>query len=264
MTASDANLFAETAAYYARFRPPYPTVLWDRMRHAFGLDGSGRLLDVGCGPGTIALALHADVADTLAIDVSAEMLSEGQRQAARIGITCITWRALPAELIGPTLGRFRLATFGQSLHWMNRVPVLERVYDVLEPGGGIAVFGSGSIWTDETPWARVVVEVLQRWLGSERRAGGGSFGVRGTARHEQMIAEVPFRDLQSGTDTYTRTVTTDAIIGELYSTSFASRAVLGADATAFESDLRARLAALQPDDRFEQQVTTMWLFAWKR
>jgi hypothetical protein len=45
----DESLFAGTAYYYARYRGPYPTALIADIVTHFGLDGAGRLLDLGCG-----------------------------------------------------------------------------------------------------------------------------------------------------------------------------------------------------------------------
>ena len=55
------DLFASTAEYYARYRPGYPAAVFGRIRAAFGLDGIGRLLDLGCGAGELARPLHADL-----------------------------------------------------------------------------------------------------------------------------------------------------------------------------------------------------------
>jgi hypothetical protein len=56
-------LYAGTARYYPQGRVPYSGELIDRLVEALGLDGRGRLLDVGCGPGslTLLLAVHFDL-----------------------------------------------------------------------------------------------------------------------------------------------------------------------------------------------------------
>jgi len=46
----DESLFAGAAPYYERGRLPYSPAVADVFEHALGLDGRGRLLDVGCGP----------------------------------------------------------------------------------------------------------------------------------------------------------------------------------------------------------------------
>ena len=62
--ATGAGLFAGTAEYYARFRPPYPPALLDAIIDRFRLDESGRLLDLGCGTGEITVP-HVWTIDTL-------------------------------------------------------------------------------------------------------------------------------------------------------------------------------------------------------
>ena len=43
----DETLYAGSAAYYSRGRLPYPAELAAVLREELGLDGTGRLLDVG-------------------------------------------------------------------------------------------------------------------------------------------------------------------------------------------------------------------------
>ena len=48
----DPTIYQGSAAYYAQGRPPYARALVPTLATALGLDGTGRLLDVGCGPGS--------------------------------------------------------------------------------------------------------------------------------------------------------------------------------------------------------------------
>ena len=50
----DPTLYAGSAAFYTHGRVAYPRELGERLAAALALDGSGRLLDVGCGPGSLA------------------------------------------------------------------------------------------------------------------------------------------------------------------------------------------------------------------
>ena len=50
----DPTLFEGAAAHYRRGRLPYSPATADTVTDALGLDGTGRLLDVGCGPGIVA------------------------------------------------------------------------------------------------------------------------------------------------------------------------------------------------------------------
>lgn len=56
-SAFDPQAFDGTAEYYAIGRPPYSAQLADTIARELSLDGTGQLLDVGCGPGVLVLAL---------------------------------------------------------------------------------------------------------------------------------------------------------------------------------------------------------------
>ena len=47
----DETLFEGTAPYYVRGRLPYAAGMERALADALALDGTGRLIDVGCGPG---------------------------------------------------------------------------------------------------------------------------------------------------------------------------------------------------------------------
>src|SRR5436190_15932590 len=53
----DETLFAGAAPYYMQGRLPYAEGLGDALRTSLALDGRGRLLDVGCGPGVVTVRL---------------------------------------------------------------------------------------------------------------------------------------------------------------------------------------------------------------
>jgi hypothetical protein len=51
----DETVFEGTASYYRQGRNPYAPGIAEALACALGLDGQGRLLDIGCGPGTLTL-----------------------------------------------------------------------------------------------------------------------------------------------------------------------------------------------------------------
>ena len=93
----DPSLYAGTARFYSVGRVAYPAELVDLLVTALELDGSGRLLDVGCGPGSLTLLLAPHFAQAFGIDPDAGMLSEGARLAAETGVSNVSWRQLRAE-----------------------------------------------------------------------------------------------------------------------------------------------------------------------
>ncbi|SES12948.1 class I SAM-dependent methyltransferase [Psychrobacillus sp. OK032] len=54
MAAYGKDLFEGTASFYYRFRPMHPASLIRFLVERFSLDGSGQMLDLGCGTGQLA------------------------------------------------------------------------------------------------------------------------------------------------------------------------------------------------------------------
>jgi SAM-dependent methyltransferase len=81
----DASLFEGSAEYYRRGRIPYAEDLAGSLATVLDLDGHGRLLDVGCGPGIIALRLAHLFEGVIGLDPDAGMLEEAERAAREQG-----------------------------------------------------------------------------------------------------------------------------------------------------------------------------------
>jgi ubiquinone/menaquinone biosynthesis C-methylase UbiE len=80
------DLFTGTAAYYDRFRQPYPSVLFEDLRVRVPIGGTGRLLDLACGTGQIAFALAGDFVEVWAVDQEAEFVAFGNAKAKTLGV----------------------------------------------------------------------------------------------------------------------------------------------------------------------------------
>jgi SAM-dependent methyltransferase len=92
----DETLFAGAAAHYLaahylKGRLPYAEGLPDALTEACALDGRGRLLDVGCGPGVVALQLAGRFEAVVGLDPDVDMLDEAAREASRLKVTNATW-----------------------------------------------------------------------------------------------------------------------------------------------------------------------------
>ena len=74
------------------------------------------------------------------MDADPSMVEEAARRAAALGVPNVTWVTRRAEALPGGLGRFRVATFGQSFHWLDRAAASPRtVATMLEPGGAVGV-----------------------------------------------------------------------------------------------------------------------------
>lgn len=146
-----------------------------------GLDGTGRLLDVGCGPGVLAVELAALFDEAVGLDPDADMLTEAVHHAERQQTTNVRWvRGLAEQLPDLDLGGFRLVTFGLSFHRTDRERVAETVYDLLEPGGSIALVAhavDGRPRPEGPGYPKIPHEaigsLIDKYLGPRRRSGQG-------------------------------------------------------------------------------------------
>ena len=248
----DPTLYQGAASNYARGRPPYSAFLVRTLATELALDGSGRLLDVGCGPGSLTIELAGAFDDAVGLDPDADMLAEGMRRARDAGIGNVRWvRALAEDIPQLDLGAFRLVTFGQSFQWTDRERVAEAVYDIVEPGGALALIvhahegrpvpsgpGYPLIPHDE------VHELVRRYLGPRRRAGQG-FCTEPPDRYEDALARTRFGAPRSvfapGRPDIVQDV--DGVVANFFSMSFAAPHLFGERRDAFEADLRALLTA---------------------
>ena len=53
----DSTLYSGSARFYLQGRLPYAPGMADAVARELELDGRGRLLDIGCGPGIVPLEL---------------------------------------------------------------------------------------------------------------------------------------------------------------------------------------------------------------
>jgi len=133
MTA-ESHLFRDAADYYARYRVPYPGELFEAMRDQTRLSGEGRLLDLGCGTGEIALRMSRFFRDVWAVDVEPEMIAHGRAKAERLGVANVRWMVGRAEEVEAPPGSFELITIGAAFHWMDR-PLMARQPARMGPRG---------------------------------------------------------------------------------------------------------------------------------
>ncbi|WP_327726397.1 class I SAM-dependent methyltransferase [Streptomyces sp. NBC_00487] len=269
----DRTLFRGSAAHYERGRLPYASGFPESLAEALALDGRGRLLDVGCGPGTVLLPMARFFTEAVGVDPDEDMLAEAERQAGRRGVTNARWVAARAEDLPAGLGEFRVVVFAQSFHWTDRDRVAATVLEMLEPGGAFVHVsdlkdpppGTTGLPSPAPPYDRIG-DLVRRWLGPVRRAGQGKL-VNGTPGGESfVIARAGFgnfgRLVVPAGEVVTRT--SDDIVAWAFSRSDAAPHLFGDRLPDFERELRALLEETAPDNRFAERLPATEIRTWRK
>ena len=128
--------FGETAAQVAEHGAAQVETVREQLRSFVAPRGDERALDVGTGPGTLAIALAPLVREVVGVDVVPELL-EAARQAAPENVSFLEADAtrLPFED-----GSFDLVCTRRTLHHIARPElVIAELVRVTRPGGQVLV-----------------------------------------------------------------------------------------------------------------------------
>ncbi|UDY37860.1 methyltransferase domain-containing protein [Dermatobacter hominis] len=126
------------------------------------LAGGERLLDVGCGPGTITADLAGRVASAVGVDSSADVVAEAERSVAdRPEVDRPSFRVADVYELPFDDGEFDVVHAHQVLqHLTDPVAALREMARVARPGGLVAARDSdygAFTWAPEAPG-------VSRWL----------------------------------------------------------------------------------------------------
>ena len=255
----DPTFYLGCAAHYLAGRPPYAREMRATLYEALALEGSGTLLDVGCGPGVVAVELAPAFGTVIGLDPDPDMLAAAEAHAAESGVANASWLLGTADRVEEFApDSLRTVTFGQSFHWTQREEVAELVYDRLEPGGSMVVVSHDHVTPEVPPGPGdpiiphdEVKAIITAYLGEERRAGQGIVRLW-PDRYEDAIARTRFGEPRAVSVPRRRDITRDidGVISGFLSMSFAAPHLFGDSLDAFVADVRALLEPLTPTGRF--------------
>jgi SAM-dependent methyltransferase len=231
------------------------------MASELSLDGTGQLLDVGCGPGVLVLPLARLFDQITGLDPEPGMLQAAERRCQQAGVTNVRWVQGVAEDI-PTLnlGSWRVVTFGQSFHRVRRREVADAVYDQLVPGGSLVLISHNvddgrprpaNPGYSEIPHAAVRKLVLD-YLGDSTRHYLATWNEGQPARFEDTLSQTRFGGSRTiyapGRPDLVRDI--DTVVANYFSQSYAAPRWFGDRRADFEADLRHLLFEYSPTGLF--------------
>jgi len=142
--------FSKQAPDYAKFRPHYPSEMFEFL----GTTTPSHELawDCATGNGQAAVGLASVFTQVIATDASESQIANAERYQG------VEYRVAPAEQSGLQSGSFDLVLVAQALHWLNHDHFYPEVRRVLKQNGVFAASAYNLLRTD-----RPVKEIVKRY-----------------------------------------------------------------------------------------------------
>ncbi len=227
--------FRSTVPHYLAGRPAYAPALIARVAQLCGLSRARRLLDLGCGPGQLAIAFAPYVGSVLAVDPEPEML-RAARAAAGGGASNIEFREASSNDIGPSFGNFWMAVIGRAFHWMDRAETLRRLDHLIAQEGAVVLFGDDHPNVPDNRWRAQYRALIDTYAqgdpAREQRRKAGRW------QHETVLLDSAFRELERIGIIERRRIEAERLVDRALSMSSTSPARLGARAAELADRIR--------------------------
>jgi SAM-dependent methyltransferase len=203
----DMGRFASTIEFYSRYREPYPPNFFSQAAERLGFTRRESLLDVGCGPASLAIGFAPYIGDVTALDPEPGMMAAARAAAEQADVAVSFVHGRIEQFAAER--RFEVVTIGRALHWLDRnatLPLLERI---VPPAGHILICGSVSVESESHPWVKPYDDVRRayaddpdqklyriddkEWFAGSKFREGGT--VKAAAEYKVTIADMTGRAL---------------------------------------------------------------------
>ena len=248
--------FHGAAGHYLRGRPPYAAAR--RVVQLCDLNVRSRVLDLGCGPGSLALAFAPFVGEVVGIDPKPAMLRVARDEAARAGLR-IDFRAGSSAELGADLGVLRLVVIGRAFHWMDRHATLARLERIVSSEGAVALFSDDHPKVPDNEWVEIFQQVIDRYAAADpaRAARRGP----GWLRHEAVLLDSPFPRLERVAVIERRVTPVDRLVDRALSLSSVRVGLEHEQADELTREIHRAMAAFASDGMVTEVVETEALIA---
>jgi ubiquinone/menaquinone biosynthesis C-methylase UbiE len=234
--------FASTVAYYERARPPYGSAFFAAVAQQLAFNGSQRLLDVGAGPGILAIGFAPYCREVMGVDPEPGMVEAARVAAARADAPVRFIHGRFEDVAGK-LGAFDIVTIGRAIHWLDPEPAEAALERALAPHGKILVCGASSAKDGRNPWLDAFNAVRDRWKGE-----------RPSRKHDTFFADGQFTRTGTIRVEATYTISVERLVERVLSMSTSSTDRLGDEVPLMKSAMREKLAPFAADGMIEDVV----------
>jgi len=246
----DPHRFRTAVPYYARYRLGYPESLIAKVIELVGLKHGDAVLDLGCGPGTLAIPFAKAGMRVTGVDPEPEMLAACGAGTKAAGVAVALKRGSSFDMPAG-IGPFRLVTMGRAFHWMDREAALQLLDRLVSRDGAVAHFDDEHPRTVENRWRHLLRDLGDKY----GRAQAPHIVERESAdyrTHESYFLNSPFCRIERYGVIVRRAITAEDIVGLAFSLSYTAPQKLGDRKDEFERELRAGLAEISPDGCFTE------------
>jgi precorrin-6B methylase 2 len=237
--------FATTAELYEQYRPPYSAEFFQAVAQRLTLSKQHALIDLGTGPGLLALGFAPYAGRVVGVDPEPKMLAAARAAAARAGadVTFFEGRAedLPEDIAG-----FDVVTIGRALHWMDHNALGPLFARLVAPGGAIVVCASFSVRDGRNPWLADYDAARRNWSDTGLLVAAD----KGQQIHRNLpdvLSPAGFNVVDTVRVETTHEVTARDLAWRVLTFSSSSPAALGEKVDAMLADIEARLAPFSRD-----------------
>jgi SAM-dependent methyltransferase len=237
--------FASTVEFYTRCREPYSAEFFQTVAERLALHGDEALLDIGCGPGPLAIGFAPFVGSCTALDPEAAMIEAAREAAEAAGVHLALHLGRIEDY--PAGELFSVVTIGRALHWLDRGAALEALERIVSERGRVLVCGATSTETPASPWLKPYQEICNSWSDDPERK-------RYRIKPKDWFVGSPFVELCNVTVTYSQRVSITDLIGRALSKSNTSPSVVGKRQAGFEAAIRAVLEPFSRDGVVEEEI----------
>ena len=153
--------FGRQSRDYAVHRPGFPPSFYSRLETFANFDNS-RVVDIGTGPGVMALEMAKGGADVTGVDISENQVQVASERTRAASLTehC-RFRVATAEDAKLEEGAFNWVTAGQCWHWFESTAALREVERLLKLSG-LLVIAHYSYLASRSEVARLSEELILR------------------------------------------------------------------------------------------------------
>jgi SAM-dependent methyltransferase len=198
-----------------------------------------QILDLGSGPGQLAMAFAPLVREVTALDPEPEMLEIG-RKSASSGDFQIKFVQGSSYDLGPQFGRFQAATIGRAFHWMDRATTLNLLDAMIEPDGAVVLFNDSHPEVPDNSWHRSYVKVIEHY--SEDDIERQRLRSPDWLKNEAILLASPFHQLERISIIERRFTAVERFTDRALSLSITSPERLGAKADELSSEIGELMA----------------------